>query len=53
MYVTYIKIDGIHCDNYRKKIKEKLYKKVEINKNIAKITSSKKLDDENYFEVKK
>ena len=51
MYVTYIKIDGIHCDNCRKKIKEKLLKEknikdVEINKNMAKITSSKKLNDE-------
>lgn len=51
MYVTYVKIDGIHCDNCRRKIKEKLLKEkeikeVEINKNIAKITSSKKLNDE-------
>lgn len=51
MHVTYIKIDGIHCDNCRKKIKEKLLKEkdikeVEINKNIAKIISSKKLNDE-------
>lgn len=32
MYVTYIKIDGIHCDNCRKKIKEKLLKEKDIKK---------------------
>lgn len=32
MYVTYIKIDGIHCDNCCKKIKEKLLKEKDIKK---------------------
>ena len=30
MYVTYVKVDGIHCDNCRRKIKEKLLKEKEI-----------------------
>lgn len=32
MYVTYIKIVGIHCNNCRKKIKEKLLKVKDIKK---------------------
>ena len=32
MYVTYIKIDGIHCDNWRKNIKEKLLKEKDVKK---------------------
>ena len=32
MYVTYIKIDGIHCDNCLKEIKEKLLKEKDIKK---------------------
>ena len=50
MYILYVKIDGITCDNCRNKIKKELLKikkikKVEIVKNIAEITSSKKIDE--------
>lgn len=49
MHIIYVKIDGITCDNCRNKIKKELLKikevkEVEIFKNIAKITSSKKID---------
>lgn len=50
MYILYVKIDGITCDNCRNKIKKELLKikeikKVKIVKNIAEITSSKKIDE--------
>ncbi len=50
MHILYIKIDGITCDNCRNKIKKELLniktiKDVEIIKNIAKVTSSKTLDE--------
>ena len=50
MHILYIKIAGITCDNCRNKIKKELLsiktiKDVEITKNIAKVTSSKTLDE--------
>ena len=50
MHILYIKIDGITCDNCRNKIKKELLsiktiKDVEITKNIAKVTSSKTIDE--------
>lgn len=48
MNTIYVKIDGIHCDNCRNKIKKELLNikyvtNVEIVKNIASITSSRKI----------
>ena len=50
MNILYVKIDGITCDNCRKNIKKELLnikeiKDVEITKNIAKVTYSKKIDE--------
>ena len=50
MHILYIKIAGITCDNCRDKIKKELLsiktiKDVEITKNIARVTSSKTLDE--------
>ena len=50
MNILYVKIDGITCDNCRKIIKKELLnikeiKNVEITKNIAKVTYSKKIDE--------
>ena len=50
MNILYAKIDGITCDNCRENIKKKLLnikeiKDVEITKNIAKVTYSKKIDE--------
>ncbi len=56
MHVIYVKIDGITCDNCRNKIKKELLrikkiKNVEITKDIAKITSSKEIDEANIINV--
>ena len=56
MHVIYVKIDGITCDNCRNKIKKELLrikeiKNVEITKDIAKITSSQKIDEVNIINV--
>ena len=56
MHVIYVKIDGITCDNCRNKIKKELLrikeiKDVEITKDIAKITSSKEIDEANIINV--
>ena len=56
MHVIYVKIDGITCDNCRNKIKKELLrikeiKDVEITKDIAKITSSKEIDETNIINV--
>ena len=56
MHVIYVKIDGITCDNCRNKIKKELLrikkiKNVEITKDIAKITSSKEIDETNIINV--
>ena len=50
MQVIYVKIDGISCDNYRNKITKELLKinnitDVRIVKNIAKITTTTKIDE--------
>ena len=50
METIYVKIDGITCDNCRNKIKKELLNikevtDVKITKNIAKITSSKKINN--------
>ncbi len=49
MHILYVKIDGITCDNCRRKIKCELLnikeiKDVEITRNIAKVTFSKEID---------
>lgn len=50
MQVIYVKIDGISCDNCRNKITKELLKinnitDVRIVKNIAKITTTTKIDE--------
>ena len=50
MYIIYVKIDGITCDNCRNKITKELLnieeiKEVKIIKNIAEIKLSKKIDN--------
>ncbi len=50
MYIVYVKINGITCDNCRNKIKKELLtiasvKEVKITKNIAEIKADKKIDN--------
>ena len=50
MHILYVKIDGITCDNCRNKIKKELLnlkeiKDAQVFKDIAKVTSSKEIDE--------
>ena len=56
MYILYVKISGITCDNCRNKIQKELLnikeiKDVKIVSNIAKITLSKKIDETKIIKI--